>query len=123
MSEFSKMRTPLKHVRHLGSAREGTGHFWRQRVTAVALLLLTPLFVALIVAGSTMSYAEIKLALRSAPITILLTLFIGAGLVHMRLGMQTIIEDYVRSEGRKIICLMLNTFFVIIVGVVLVARS
>lgn len=110
------MRTPLKNVRHLGSAKEGTDHFWRQRMSAVALLILTPLFVAMIVFGSTLGYADIKQVLRSPIVTMLLALYIGAGLFHMRLGMQTIIEDYVHSEGKKIVLLMLNTFFVILLA-------
>jgi succinate dehydrogenase / fumarate reductase, membrane anchor subunit len=122
------MRTPLKNVRRLGSAKEGTDHFWRQRVTAVALLILTPIFVALVVGivaiananSSDMEFALIKSILRFPLVTILLALFIGAALVHMQLGMQTIIEDYAHGEGRKIFLLMLNTFFVIAVGVVAV---
>ncbi len=118
------MRTPLKNVRRLGSAKEGTDHFWRQRVSAVALMILTPIFVALIVSliavatanAPDYEYALIKGILRHPLVTILLALFIGAALVHMRLGMQTIIEDYAHSEGRKLFLLMLNSFFVILVG-------
>ncbi len=120
MIDSTKMRTPLKNVRALGSAKEGTDHFWRQRVTAVALLLLTPLFVAMIVAMIGADYGQVRRAVAHPIVTIPLILFIGAGLVHMRLGMQTIIEDYVRSEGRKIVCLMLNSAFVILMGVIAV---
>ena len=120
MSEPSKMRTPLKNVRHLGSAKEGTDHFLRQRMTAVANLVLAPLFVALLVSLIGADYGIVKRALAHPLVAIPLILFIGAGLVHMRLGMQTIIEDYVRSEGRKIVLLMLNTFFVIVVGAIAV---
>lgn len=115
-----KMRTPLKNVRHLGSAKEGTDHFWRQRVTAVANLILVPLFVVLVVALVGADYAVAKRALSHPIVTILMLLFLGSALVHMRLGMQTIIEDYVHSEGRKLVLLMLNTFFVIVMGVIAV---
>ncbi len=120
MIDSKKMRTPLKNVRHLGSAKEGTDHFWRQRTTAVGLLILTPLFVALIVALIGADYGDVRRALAHPIVAIPMILFIGAGLMHMRLGMQTIIEDYVHSEGRKVLCLMLNSFFVILMGVVAV---
>lgn len=112
------MRTPLKNVRHLGSAKEGTDHFWRQRITAVALLILTPLFVALLVGLVGQDYGVVKRALGNPLVAIPMVLFVGAGLVHMRLGMQVIIEDYVHSEGRKLLLLMLNSFFVITMGAI-----
>ena len=118
MSNFDKMRTPLKNVRSLGSAKEGTDHFWRQRVTAVANLILMPLFVILVVSLVGRDFGDVRRALAHPLVAIPMVLFIGAALVHMRLGMQTIIEDYVHSEGRKIVCLMLNTFFVITVGAI-----
>ena len=120
MSNFDPMRTPLKNVRHLGSAKEGTDHFWRQRMTAVANLILAPMFVALVVSMIGADYGIVRRVLGHPVVAIGMILFIGAGLYHMRLGMQTIIEDYVHGEGRKIVCLMLNTFFVIVVGVVAV---
>lgn len=112
------MRTPLKNVRHLGSAKDGTMHFWRQRVTAVALLILAPLFVALLVGLAGQDYAVVKRTLGHPLTAIPMVLFIGAGLIHMRLGMQVIIEDYVHSEGRKLLLLMLNSFFVITMGAI-----
>ena len=120
MSNFDKMRTPLKNVRRLGSAKEGTDHFWRQRLTAVANLILMPMFVALVIALIGRDFGDVRRALSHPLVAIPMVLFIGAALMHMRLGMQTIIEDYVHSEGRKIVCLMLNTFFVIAVGAVAV---
>ncbi len=118
MSNIEKMRTPLKNVRHLGSAKEGTDHFWRQRMTAVANLILAPLFVALLVFMVGRDYGDVRRVLGHPLVAILMILFIGAGLAHMRLGMQTIIEDYVHGEGRKVLLLMLNTFFVIAIGVI-----
>ena len=118
MSTTDKMRTPLKIVRRLGSAREGTVHFWRQRMTAVANLILAPLFVALVVSLIGADYGIVRRVLGHPLVAILMILFIGAALMHMRLGMQTIIEDYVHGEGKKIVLLMLNTFFVTVIGVV-----
>lgn len=111
------MRTPLKNVRALGSANSGTDEFWRQRITAVATLLLTIPFVALLVLLAGADYGVVRRALGHPVVAILMILFIGAGLAHMRIGMKVIIEDYVHGEGSKLLLLMLNTFFVIAVGV------
>ncbi|MGE0627030.1 MAG: succinate dehydrogenase, hydrophobic membrane anchor protein [Hyphomicrobiaceae bacterium] len=115
---FSKMRTPLKNVRRLGSAKEGTDHFWRQRVTAVSNLILTPLFVVLIAFLAGADYSAVRPVLAHPVVTLVFILFIASALIHMRLGMQTIIEDYVHGESAKIVLLMLNTFFVIVIGAI-----
>lgn len=113
MADF---RTPLARVRGLGSAREGTGHFWRQRLTSVAAIPLTAFLVAaaIMAAGSDYETARAMLASPWVALPMLLTVLVFC--VHMRLGMQVIIEDYVHGEGAKVICLMLNTFFVVAVG-------
>jgi succinate dehydrogenase / fumarate reductase membrane anchor subunit len=111
------MRTPLKKVRHLGSAKEGADHFWKQRMTAVALLFLGAIATALVVSLVGASHATVKATLANPLVSVVFLLLIGAGMIHMRLGMQVIIEDYVHGEGSKIVLLMLNTFFAIAVGV------
>jgi succinate dehydrogenase / fumarate reductase, membrane anchor subunit len=110
------LRTPLKNVRHLGSAKEGTDHFWLQRVTAVANLVMAPLFVWLVVSLIGSGHADVIATLKNPVVGLFLLLFLISGIVHMRVGMQVIIEDYVHSECRKIPLLMLNTFFAVVVG-------
>ena len=112
----AETRTPLAKARGLGSAREGTTHFWRQRVTAVANIVLAVLLTVVILRLAGADHSTVKATLKSPLVALLLLAFIVSGLVHMRLGMQTIIEDYVSSEGRKVVCLMLNTFFAMLVG-------
>ena len=112
------MRTPLKNVRHLGSAKEGTDHFWTQRLTAVASLIMTPVFAWLVVALIGADHSTVKATLSNPLVALFFLLFVLAGIVHMRLGMQVIIEDYVRAEGSKLVLLMLNTFFAVVVGAV-----
>ncbi|RTL69367.1 MAG: succinate dehydrogenase, hydrophobic membrane anchor protein [Hyphomicrobiales bacterium] len=109
-------RTPLAKVRGLGSAKEGTDHFWKQRVTAVAnLVLVCWLFVVLVkIAGA--DYDTVKRTLARPQNAIAITLLMLSAAMHMRLGMQVIIEDYVHTEGRKIFLLMLNSFFTIVVA-------
>ena len=114
---MTDMRTPLGKVRGLGSAREGTGHFWRQRLTAIANVPLILFFVGFLISQNGAGYAQTREALANPFVALVLILFLVSGLVHMRLGMQVIIEDYFHGEGGKLALLALNTFFTIAVGV------
>ena len=110
------MRTPLGKVRGLGSAKEGTDHFWRQRLTAVANLPLLIFFVFFVARYAGAPYADVVTALSNPFVAVIMALVVTSALVHMRIGMQVIIEDYVHAEGAKIALLMLNTFFAIAIG-------
>jgi succinate dehydrogenase / fumarate reductase membrane anchor subunit len=111
------MRTPLARVRGLGSAREGTQHFWRQRLTAVANVPLVLFFIGLLISLNGASYADVRAVLSNPLVALVMILMLLSALYHMRLGMQVIIEDYVQAEGAKLALVMLNTFFAIAVGV------
>jgi len=87
-----------------------------QRVTAVANTALVVIVTFQILRLIGADHATVKAALSRPLLSLPLLLLILSGMVHMRLGMQTIIEDYVHSEGSKVLLLMLNTFFVIAVG-------
>lgn len=116
MLSNSSMRTPLGRVRGLGSAKSGTGHFWLQRVTAVANLVLTIIFVGIVIALVGRPYPAAVTLLSNPLVAILMLLFILSACIHMRIGMQVIIEDYVHHEGAKVLAVMGNTFFAIVVG-------
>lgn len=92
MSEF---RTELKQVRGLGSAREGTHHWWMQRVTAIALVPLTIWFVSFIAATKGADYLSIRYAIAQPLSAALMLAYVYAMLHHAYLGMQIVIEDYV----------------------------
>lgn len=105
------MRTPLKNVRQLGSAKEGADHFWKQRVTAVANVFLGLFLVWLIASLIGADYGTVKARISNPVVALALIALLVSGSIHMRLGMQTIIEDYVHGEGAKVVLVMLNTFF------------
>ena len=110
------MRTPLGRVRGLGTSHSGTGDFWRQRLTAVAMTLLTipVLVIIMMLIGS--NQAGAKVILGSLPSAIILILFIVASTWHMKIGMQVVIEDYVHNERLKIGCIIANNFFTVVVA-------
>jgi succinate dehydrogenase / fumarate reductase, membrane anchor subunit len=105
------MRTPLGRVRYLGASHSGTGDFWRQRLTAVAmtLLIIPVLVVVMMLLGR--NQAGAAQILGSLPIAVILLLFIIASTWHMKIGMQVVIEDYVHNEKLKLASIMANNFF------------
>ena len=106
-----KMSTPLSRVRGLGAAKSGTEHFWRQRLTAVANVPLTIAFVLILVSLLRSNHAAAAQILGSPLVAIIMLLFIASITIHMRIGMQVVIEDYVHDELPRLILLMANTFF------------
>jgi succinate dehydrogenase / fumarate reductase, membrane anchor subunit len=110
------IRTPLARVLGRGAARSGTGHFWHQRVTAVANIPLTIAAIIIMIMLLGRNQAAVAQILGSPAVAIIMLLFIGSIIIHMRIGMQVIIEDYVHDESAKLTLLMANTFFSVAVG-------
>lgn len=114
----TSFQTPSRRVRYLGAAHSGTQHAWGMRVSSAALTLLTIAGVWLALALVGKSYAEVReiFGHRVMPGTIVI-LFVATTLYHMKLGMQTIVEDYVHDEAAKTWALMANSFFCALLGV------
>ncbi len=110
------MRTPLSRVRYLGASHSGTGDFWRQRLTAVAMtvLIIPVLVIVMMLLGR--NQAGAAQILGSLPIAVILILFIIASTWHMKIGMQVVIEDYVHNEKLKLVSIMANNFFSVAVA-------
>ncbi len=111
MDRGMAMITPLKRARGLGSAKEGPEHFVRQRLTAALNLVLVPFAVGLIATLAGTDLATVKATVAHPIVAILLVAMSLSIAVHMRLGMQVIIEDYVHDEGAKLLLLLANTVF------------
>jgi succinate dehydrogenase / fumarate reductase, membrane anchor subunit len=110
------MRTPLGKVRGLGSAKSGTEHFWKVRTTSIALVPLLLFYVVFLVMYAGKPYADVISALSNPFVATINALTIIASIVHMKLGMEEIIQDYIHSEVMKLSLLMLNSFFSLLVG-------
>src|SRR5215472_2305593 len=116
MSPIQTMRTPMRRVRGLGTARSGTGQFWHQRITSVAGIPLTIGLLLIITALLGRSHAAVVQILGSPLVAITVLLFIINTAYHMWIGMQEIILDYIHEEKWKLLSLIANTFFVFVVS-------
>lgn len=110
------MRTPLGRVRGLGSARSGTEHFFLQRLTGLGNLVLAACFIIIVISLAGSSYETARATLGNPLVAVIILLTLLSVTLHMRIGMQVIIEDYVHDEGAKVLCIIANTFFTVAVG-------
>ena len=100
--------TDRKRAAGLGSAKTGTAHFWAMKVSAVALLILIPLFVFTFGAALGGTYEEI-LAYYSRPFpAIVAALTLAIGFKHFNDGAQTLIEDYVHGTAQKVTIILVT---------------
>ena len=114
-------RTSLSRVRGLGSSRGGTEHFWHQRVTALANLVLLVFLIFTVIRLAGEPYPVMRAYFASPFVTVPALMLAISACVHMRIGMQVIIEDYVHAEGPKMVLLLLNTFFAAAVALTCIA--
>jgi succinate dehydrogenase / fumarate reductase membrane anchor subunit len=123
MDNASPLRTPIKRARGLGSSHSGTHHFWVQRLSALALVPLSIWFmVALMTQLIGADRAGVATWLQGPVTALLLASLIVALFMHARLGVQTIIEDYIHSAAKKLVALLaLNVFVYGLAGASLLA--
>jgi len=108
-------RTPLARARGLGSAKDGVGHWWAQRLTAIALIALVAWFAVSLVMLSGADYAVVRAWIGSPLVMVLLILTIGVGLHHGQLGMQVVLEDYTDGAWR-VALIVLVKFIAVVFG-------
>jgi succinate dehydrogenase / fumarate reductase membrane anchor subunit len=111
------IRTPFSRVQGLGAAHSGTEHFWRERASSVALIPLTAWFVYAAIHLIGLSYEDAFTFLHKPVNAIAMLLFVIASVIHMTLGLQVVIEDYVHTEGSKLLLFLANKAFGWIIGV------
>ena len=105
------MKSELGKVRGLGSAHDGTQHFFMQRVTAIANVPLVIYLLYFVIAHIGTGRAAVVASIKNPIAALALCLALISICWHMKLGLQMVIEDYVHGYGAKLISLLMNIFF------------
>ena len=111
------MRSPLGRAIGLGSAKEGVEHWWRQRITALALVPLTLWLVIAVIGLVGAEHAVFVAWVRSPMPAVLLVLLLLATFYHTALGLQVVIEDYVHGEAMRLAALLVMRLLCIVFAV------
>jgi len=112
------LKTPRARAQGLGSAQHGATHFWHQRATAVILLPLTIWFVWVVARFTGAELSQVRYFFTNPINASLMLIFVLAGLYHMTLGVQVIIEDYIHRESTRLALLVLNQFAALAIAAV-----
>ena len=110
------LRSDLGKVRGLGLAKSGTHHFITQRLTALALVLLVTFMVASLLSHVAGDSSTVTAWLRQPLVALVVGLFVITAFIHLRLGLQTVIEDYVLTTGSKLAALVAVNFCAVLGG-------
>ncbi len=104
-------RTPFARARGLGASGSGTREYWMLKLSSVAVLVLSVFLIGLLVALKGGGHEAARQAVASPLVAIALFLFVLTNAIHMRLGMQNIIDDYVHGKNTKKLAVGANLFF------------
>jgi succinate dehydrogenase / fumarate reductase membrane anchor subunit len=113
---MSSAQTPLHKVEGMGSSHSGTGHFWQERVTSVALIPLSLWFLYAMLGLAGTSEVTALQFLAHPVNALMMGAFVVFSLYHAYLGLQVVIDDYIHTAGSKIILMLLIRFSVIAAG-------
>lgn len=108
--------TPLGRVRGLGSAKEGTHHWWRQRLTAGSNFFLMSWLLISIARQPSFDYASMRMWMENAWVAVPMALLVLSVFYHFRLGLQVVIEDYQHDESRVVLMVALNFYVIALVA-------
>jgi succinate dehydrogenase / fumarate reductase membrane anchor subunit len=114
---MSELRTPLSKVKGLGSAKEGTGHFWHQRLTSLLLIPLV-LWVGFSLAALPVDHATLVGWIQQPWVAVALVLLVIVVFYHAQLGLQVIIEDYISSHSKRTVTLLLTNLACLLLGII-----
>lgn len=109
-------RTPMARVLGYGSAKDGTGHWWTQRVSAVAVLILGVWFLCALARLPALDHALVTAWLDRPVNAVLMLLLVLSVARHSDLGVQVVIEDYVRQPLLKIVSIVTSRFLHLLVA-------
>ena len=104
------LRSPLGRVLGTGSAKEGVQHWWRQRLSSVALVPLSIWFVVSLLSLPSFDHAIVAAWMSQSWTALLLVLFVVVGAWHSQLGVRVVVEDYVHATGVRTLTLVVVTF-------------
>jgi succinate dehydrogenase / fumarate reductase membrane anchor subunit len=110
------LRSPLGYVLGHGSAREGVHHWWHLRTTSAALAVLGIWFVFAVLTLPDLGRASVAAWLGKPFSAVLMMLFVFATVWHSLLGLQVVVEDYVRGKGARVLVLVLLRFVHVLAG-------
>lgn len=104
------LRSPMARVLGLGAAKSGVSHWWMQRITSVALLVLTSWFAGSLLSLGAFGWPVVTAWVAQPINAVLLCLLIATTAYHSQLGVQVVVEDYVAHKGAKIVTMLLLNF-------------